>query len=52
VILAVAVDAAFPAGRFRLQRAIAPLLQGMLHYSRALPAKEGFLAGYFLESNI
>jgi hypothetical protein len=24
----------------------------MIQYSRALPAKEGFLAGYFLESNI
>jgi hypothetical protein len=52
VIPAIAMDNAFFAGRFRLQRAVVPLSLGMFRNCRTLQAKEGILAGYILNISI
>ena len=52
IIPAIAMDMAFFAGRFRLQRAVAPLCQGMAGYFRAFVTEKCLLHGYVFNLNI
>jgi hypothetical protein len=51
VILAVAMNMAVLAGRFRIERALAPFLQGIGYENRTVPTKMRFLTVYILNRN-